>query len=179
MGRRPRTLGVISDTHGYFDPALPALFRGVEAILHAGDVVGREVLEQLKAIAPVIAIAGNNDGPPLSDELPAWRTVDIDGARILILHDLGKPERLRAPASELVSRERPRVVVSGHSHAGRVDVREGILFVNPGSAGKKRFRLLRSAAFLLFRPRAIAARLISLEGRAGDVVASAELPRQR
>ena len=179
MGPRSRTLGVISDTHGHFDPALLELFRGVETILHAGDVVGREVLEQLKSIAPVIAVAGNNDGPPLSDELPPWRIVEIDGERILILHDLGKPERLRGPAAELVARERPRVVVSGHSHAGRVDARDGLLFINPGSAGKKRFRLLRSAAFLLFRPPAIEARLISLEGTIGEVVASAELPRHR
>ena len=179
MRARTLTLGVLSDTHGHFDPALPALFHGVETLLHAGDVVGRQVLEQLKSIAPVIAIAGNNDGPPLSDELPGWRTLEVDGERILILHDLGKPERLRGPASELVAREKPRVVVSGHSHAGRIDVRDGILFLNPGSAGKKRFRLLRSAAFLLFRPGAIEARLVSLEGRVGEVVASAELPRQR
>ena len=179
MPTRVRTFGVVSDTHGHFDPSLPALFRGVEAILHAGDVVGRIVLEQLESIAPVIAVAGNNDGPPLSDELPPWRTLEIDGERILILHDLGKPERLRGPASELVAREQPRVVVSGHSHAGRIDVRDRILFLNPGSAGKKRFRLLRSAAFLLVRPHAIEARLISLEGRIGDVVATAELPRAR
>ena len=177
MAERVRRLGVVSDTHGHFDPCLPALLRGVETILHAGDVVGREVLEQLEMIAPVLAVAGNNDGPPLSDELPPWRTLDIDGERILILHDLGKLERPRAPASGWVAREKPRVVVSGHSHAGRIDVRDGILFLNPGSAGKKRFRLLRSAAFLLFRPRAIEARLVSLEGPIGEVVASVELPR--
>ena len=176
MGARVRTLGVVSDTHGHFDPSLPALFRGVEAILHAGDV-GREVLERLEAIAPVIAIAGNNDGPPLSEQLPPWRSLEIDGEGILILHDLGNPERLRGPASELVARQKPRVVVSGHSHAGRMHVRDGVLFLNPGSAGRKRFRLLRSAAFLLFRPRAIEARLVSLEGRVGDVVESAEVPR--
>jgi putative phosphoesterase len=179
MGANIRTLGVISDTHGHVDSALPELLHGVEAILHAGDIVGREVLQALERIAPVIAIAGNNDRPPLSDELPPWRSVDFDGERILILHDLGKPERIRASAAELVDREKPRVVVSGHSHAGRVDVRDGVLFLNPGSAGKKRFRLLRSAAFLVFRPRAIEARLVSLEGRVGEVVDSGELPRAR
>ncbi|HYX90003.1 MAG TPA: metallophosphoesterase [Myxococcaceae bacterium] len=179
MSDRARTIGVVSDTHGYFDPALPELLSGVEAILHAGDIVGGSVLDALERIAPVIAIVGNNDGPPLSSELPEWRTVELDGERILLVHDLGKPERVRPPAAKLLARERPSIVVSGHSHAGRVDVRDGVLFFNPGSAGKKRFRLLRSAGFLVFHSRVVEARLVSLEGRVGEVVASAQLPRRR
>jgi uncharacterized protein len=179
MGERVRTIGVVSDTHGYFDPALPDLLRGVEVLLHAGDIVGRSILEALELIGPVIAIVGNNDGPPLSNELPEWRTLEFDGERILLLHDLGKPERVRPPAAQLLAREHPSIVVSGHSHAGRVDVRDGVLFFNPGSAGRKRFRLLRSAGFLTFRPRSVEARLVSLEGRVGEIVASAEMPRAR
>src|SRR5919197_2156072 len=176
MSDRARIIGVVSDTHGYFDPALPGLLRGVETILHAGDIVGRSSLEALQRIAPVVAIIGNNDGPPLSSELPEWRTVELDGERILLVHDLGKPERVRPPAAKLLARERPSIVVSGHSHAGRVDVRDGVLFFNPGGAGKKRFRLLRSAGFLVFHPRSVEARLISLEGRVGETVACANLP---
>lgn len=176
---RAKHLGVVSDTHGLFDPALAAVFGGlgVEAILHAGDICGAAVLESLAEVAPVVAIVGNCDSPPLTRELPEYRVETFDGEPILVLHDLGTPDRLRPRAAQLIREHRPRIVVSGHSHQGRVEAREGTLFVNPGSAGRKRFKLLRSVATLTFRPGGIEARLLSLEGEVGRVVAAARIRR--
>lgn len=173
-----RRVGVISDTHGLADPALPRLFRGVDQILHGGDIVGEHVLEALGAIAQVTAIVGNCDGPPLTDTLPPWRVHDVEGERVLILHDLGKPERPTRDARALLERERPTIVISGHSHKGHVEVRDGVLFLNPGSAGRKRFKLQRSAALLVFTARQVEARLLSLEDGPGEVIASARKPRE-
>lgn len=156
-------VGVLSDTHGLFDRKLVDLFAGTDLILHAGDICGQDILEQLSALAPVRAVCGNCDVPPLSVDLPRWRTEEIAGRRILILHELGKPEHLTAEASARIAAERPSVVISGHSHQGRVAVRGGILFLNPGSAGRKRFRLLRSAALLSLTRREAKATLFSLE----------------
>ena len=179
MGELAIQLGVVSDTHGLFDPKLSDLFRGSAFILHAGDVCGQEVLDRLESIAPVLAILGNCDTPPLSLKLPPWRTEAIAGHRILILHDLGKPERLNAAASALIARERPNVVISGHSHLGRIVVRDGILFLNPGSAGRKRFRLLRSAALLSLMPHEVKATLFSLESEKPTAVAHGSCALQR
>ncbi len=173
MRDSPVQIGVVSDTHGLFDPKLTALFAGTDVILHAGDVCGQDVLDQLAAIAPVRAICGNCDVAPLSVALPAWRTEVIAGRRILIVHDLGKPERMTSAASSRVANERPEIVISGHSHQGRIEIRGGILFVNPGSAGRKRFRLLRSAALLSVTRRQAQARLFSLEPAAPAQVAEA------
>jgi len=163
MGELAIQLGVVSDTHGLFDPKLSDLFRGSAFILHAGDVCGQEVLDRLESIAPVLAILGNCDTPPLSLKLPPWRTEAIAGHRILILHDLGKPGHLNAAASALIARERPNVVISGHSHQGRISSYGDVLFVNPGSAGRKRFKLLRSAAVLWLSKNEARAALFSVE----------------
>ena len=163
MGELAIQLGVVSDTHGLFDPKLSDLFRGSAFILHAGDVCGQEVLDRLESIAPVLAIFGNCDTPPLSLKLPPWRTEAIAGHRILILHDLGKPELLNPAASALIARERPNIVISGHSHQGRISIYGDMLFVNPGSAGRKRFKLLRSAAVLSLSKNKARAALFSLE----------------
>jgi uncharacterized protein len=163
MGELAVQLGVLSDTHGMFDPKLCDLFRGSDFILHAGDVCGQEVLDLLEVIAPVLAIFGNCDAAPLSLRLPPWRTEAIAGHRILILHDLGKPERMNLSASALVAREKPNIVISGHSHQGRISISGDVLFVNPGSAGRKRFKLLRSAAVLSLSRNEARAALFSLE----------------
>jgi uncharacterized protein len=156
-------VGVLSDTHGLFDRKLIDLFEGSDVILHAGDVCGQDVLDQLASLAPVRATCGNCDIAPLSVALPRWRTEEIGGHRLLILHELGKPERMTPAASALVANERPNIVISGHSHQGRIAVRDGILFLNPGSAGRKRFRLLRSAALLSLAAGEATATLFSLE----------------
>ena len=122
------TVGLISDTHGLLrEEALTAL-AGVDLILHAGDIGPPEIIERLSGIAPVHAVLGNVDK---GDWLPTVRTIDIESVRVLLLHD--------------ISRFRPtegiRVVVFGHSHKPLVEERSGVLLLNPGSAGPRRFKL--------------------------------------
>lgn len=126
-------IGVISDTHGLFRPEVREAFAGVDHILHSGDIGGVEVLEELRAIAPVTACAGNVDGFRCGD---AGRTarIELGGKRFLLVHirDEAEKELRRAPAD---------VVIFGHSHKP-YDAREGaVWWFNPGSAGPRRFHL--------------------------------------
>lgn len=126
-------IGVISDTHGLLRPEALAALRGSDLVLHAGDVCGPEVLEALREIAPVIAVRGNNDHGAWAATLPETATVSVGGIALLVVHDLATltPEKARGA----------RVVVSGHSHRPAKEVRDGVLYFNPGSAGPRRFRL--------------------------------------
>jgi hypothetical protein len=145
-------LGLVSDSHGLADPALPSLFAGCELILHAGDLVRLEVLAPLAAVAPVRAVRGNNDFGPGLDELPTQLQVELGGVALLLLHDLGPAAHPHPPARRLLADARPRVVVHGHSHRPHAGLHGGVLFVNPGSAGPRRFSLPRSAALLDLEP---------------------------
>ena len=126
------TIGVISDTHGLVRPEALAALAGVARILHAGDVGGPEVLAALAAIAPVTAVRGNNDAGGWARALPLATTVEIEGHAIHLLHDrkalAGDPRRFAA-------------VITGHSHKPLVEEQGGVLFLNPGSAGPRRFKL--------------------------------------
>jgi len=127
-------IGLISDTHGLLrDEAVSALV-GSTLILHAGDIGSAELLQRLGAIAPVHAVRGNNDHGPWAQALPETLTLEVDGRRILVLHDLAQL------ALDPV-REGMDAVVSGHSHRPVVRVVDGVLRVNPGSAGPRRFSL--------------------------------------
>jgi putative phosphoesterase len=170
-------VGVVSDTHGMFDEKLSRLFEGVSLILHGGDVGSPQVLTQLTEIAPVRAVAGNNDVGPWARELPAARVERIDGVPVLVIHELGTPDEPTVKVQFLLQAEAPRVVVSGHSHKGELVEHSGRLFVNPGGAGKKRFKLLRSAAVLEVSANALTARLYSLESEGLEQVAEASVPR--
>lgn len=133
-----QVLGLVSDTHGYFDPHLKEVLRGVERILHAGDIGDEQVMTHLRQIAPVTAIRGNVDE---TSRYPASAVVLWGGMRIRLIHDIHDwADELRAVAVD--------VVVCGHSHAPLVREEEGVLIVNPGSAGKKRFQLPRTCARL-------------------------------
>ena len=126
-----RLVGVIADTHGLVRPEAIDALGGADLILHAGDIGKPEVIEKLESIAPVIAIRGNIDSGEWADAFPESRVVEIGGLSVLMLHNL----------KELGSAEGFDVVVSGHSHKPLVERRGGTLFVNPGSAGQRRFRL--------------------------------------
>jgi len=169
-------IGIVSDTHGMFDEKLVRLFEGVSLILHGGDIGSAAVLTQLSEIAPVRAVLGNNDTGPWARALPAARVERVAGVPVLVVHELGKPEEPVVKVQFLLQAENPRVVVSGHSHQGVVAVHEGRLFVNPGGAGKKRFKLLRSAALLEVSAKKVRARLYSLEAEDLPQVSEAELP---
>lgn len=152
-------VGLIADTHGLYDEQLDRLFARASLILHAGDI-GQGVLERLEQLAPVRAVVGNNDA---GVELPAARVEMAHGVRILVVHELGSVDEPKPSVQFLLQAEAPNVVVSGHSHHGRLDERDGVLFLNPGGAGKKRFKLVRSAALLDISRTSITATLYSLE----------------
>ena len=142
------TIGLISDTHAQLHPGVRRAFRCVDQIWHAGDVGGEAVLEELAALAPVVAIHGNADPPELQQRLPAHRIVECGGVRALLVHHAQDGKRWRAGVTELIAATRPAVVVFGHSHVQYVAEHDGVLFVNPGGGGRRRFRLRRSVAVL-------------------------------
>ena len=129
-----RVVGVISDTHGLLRPEAFEALKGSELIVHAGDIGGPEVIEALRAIAPVVAVRGNNDRGSWAEEFPAYDVVEVNSAFVYVLHDL-KELDLSPEAAGF------RVVVSGHSHKPLAEERRGVLYLNPGSAGPRRFKL--------------------------------------
>jgi uncharacterized protein len=146
MGTR-RSVGLISDTHGFVPEALLKAFAGVECIVHAGDLGRIEVLEALRAVAPVHAVRGNIDGGELRD-LPEALTVEVGGKRISALHIAGAPRRPSSAATRVLTREQPDVFVCGHSHLWVVAEVLGVLWINPGAAGNQGIHTLRTAAIL-------------------------------
>lgn len=127
-------VGVLSDTHGLVRPEALAALAGADLIVHAGDVGGPEVLEALRRVAPVVAVRGNNDRGAWAATLPATEVVEIGGAALYVLHDLGSLDL--DPGAAGFS-----AVIAGHSHRPGADRRAGVLYLNPGSAGPRRFRL--------------------------------------
>ena len=125
---------MISDTHGLLRPEVARLFTKVDLILHAGDIGGPEVLRELRSIAPVIAVRGNNDKGSWAKTIPETETAEIAGFRVYVLHDLKEIDF--EPADR-----RFQIIISGHSHRPSVETRDGVLFMNPGSAGPRRFKL--------------------------------------
>lgn len=142
------TVGLISDTHGYFDPAIPTLFAGVEHILHAGDIGGQAIIDELSAIAPVTAVLGNNDFDPTYRET---EIVELNGCRIFLHHIVGRPHTDRA-LLERIKRSRAEVVLFGHTHERHLDRDDGVLWINPGYFGKPRPFIRRSVARLHLKP---------------------------
>jgi len=134
----PVRIGLVSDTHDLLRPEVLEYLRGSDHILHAGDICGDAVLQALAELAPLTAVRGNNDRGTWAQRLPEAQTVEIAGVAIHLVHDL----------QDLVLPAQARVVVSGHSHQPKVEERDGVLYVNPGSAGPRRFRLPISAAEL-------------------------------
>lgn len=161
-------IGLVSDTHGRFDERLPSLLAGCDRILHAGDVVGREVVEALEAIAPTAAVRGNNDRDPFGASLPEAIVETIGPLRVLVVHEIGRPDRLLPAARRAIEAAGPDVVVHGHSHRPAIERRDGRLFVNPGSAGPRRFRLPRTVGLLELGENSFRVRVLDLEneGRA-------------
>ena len=168
-------IGLVSDTHGLLDPALPALFARCAAILHAGDVVKPAVLDALEALAPVTAVRGNNDEGPVLARLPETVLVPLGPLTALVVHDLGAREAPKPPARAILARRRPEIVVHGHSHRPGVAVIEGRLFVNPGSAGPRRFSLPRTAAVLVARGRRVSIEIFDLAAPGGPAPLGAPL----
>ncbi len=128
------TVGVISDTHGLLRPEAIEALRGSEVIIHAGDVGVPDVLERLKAIAPTIAVRGNIDQGAWAQLLPLSEVVEVGELQLYVLHDLSELD-LDPAAAQFAA------VIYGHSHQPKAELRGGVLFLNPGSAGPRRFAL--------------------------------------
>jgi len=143
-------VGLISDTHGLMRPEALKFLRGADHIIHAGDIGAPEILEQLNELAPVVAVRGNNDTGRWARGVPAVANLNVDGITIHVVHDLA---HLRAKA---------RVVISGHSHKPKVEERDGVLYVNPGSAGPRRFTLPIAVGELKIAKGAVRARIREL-----------------
>jgi putative phosphoesterase len=153
------SLGIISDTHGLVRPEAIEALRGCDRIVHAGDVGGAHVIEELEAIAPVIAVRGNNDHGDWARKLPDRTTFEVGAARIHVIHD-------RTEVDTATLQSGPTLVVSGHSHRPSVSTESGIVFLNPGSAGPRRFRLPISLARCEISGGRVAARIVTLESEA-------------
>jgi putative phosphoesterase len=146
-------IGVISDTHNHFDPKIPALFEGVDHILHGGDIGLPWVILELENIAPVTAVLGNNDE---GLQFKETEVITLEKRKFLVHHIVD----VRQPAEVIqrrISREKPQVVVFGHSHKPFNEVIGKTLYFNPGYAGKPRFNLTRSVAILHCDPTGIRA----------------------
>ena len=141
----PVRIGVISDTHNFLDRRIPSLFAGVHHILHAGDIGQPRLLLELERIAPVTAVAGNTDDPGF--HYRQTEIVEIAG-RTFLLHHIVNPHKLSDSLKARIGGQRPNVVVFGHTHEPFLETVGGILFFNPGYAGKSRFGMERSVAIL-------------------------------
>jgi hypothetical protein len=148
-------VGVISDTHGLVRPEALGALAGSGLIIHAGDVGGPGVLEELGRVAPVVAVRGNNDRGAWAEALPAYEAVEVGKSFVYVLHDLKELDIAPAAAGF-------RVVVSGHSHRPLVEERRGVLYLNPGSAGPRRFKLPVTVARLKLDGAAASAEIINL-----------------
>ena len=134
MKNPPVSIGVISDTHRLLRPEALEALRGSQMIIHAGDIGGQEILDALQALAPVIAVRGNTDHGSWADALPETAVVEAGPALIYVLHDVHALD-LDAAAAGF------RMVVGGHSHKPERTERYGVVYLNPGSAGPRRFQL--------------------------------------
>ena len=137
-------IGLISDTHGFLDPKVPEIFAGVSHILHAGDIGDDSIIVELEAIAPVTAVLGNTDSSP------TFRLTEVVALaqRKFFVHHIVNPHALKENLQLQVARERPDAVVFGHTHKAFCETIGGVLYLNPGYAGKPKFGAERTVAIL-------------------------------
>lgn len=149
-------VGVISDTHGLLRPEALAALTGSEHIIHAGDIGDPEIIPALQKIAPVTAIRGNVDRAPWTNRFPETEVVELAGLHFYIIHDLDALH-LNPRAAGFAA------VISGHSHQPKQEVKDGVLYFNPGSAGPRRFRLPVSIGMLEVSGSKITGKIIELK----------------
>jgi uncharacterized protein len=156
IGRFAAIVGVISDTHGLLRPEALAALRGSNYIIHAGDVGDPKILDQLAAIAPVTAVRGNVDHGAWVQKIPATNLLEVGGVSIYVLHILEELD-LKPEAAKFAA------VVYGHSHVPKQELKNGVLYFNPGSAGPRRFHLPVSVGQLTIKDGKIGAKILLLE----------------
>ncbi len=145
-------VGLVSDTHGLLRPQVAEFLTGSDHIIHAGDICDPRTLEQLAALAPVTAVRGNNDRGAWAELLPETEMLQLGDKYLYVIHDLAEIDIDPAAAGV-------HVVVSGHSHKPLVEHRGSVLYVNPGSPGRRRFKLPVTAAELLIQEGSVTARV--------------------
>jgi uncharacterized protein len=148
-------IGLISDTHDLLRPQAIDFLRGSDFIIHAGDICGSMVIHELARIAPITVVRGNNDRGAWANALPETELVKFGGIFIYVIHDLAQLDIDPHGAGV-------RIVVSGHSHKPVIEHRDGVVFVNPGSAGPRRFKLPVSVAELVVAGGLVSARIVEL-----------------
>ncbi len=148
-------VGLISDTHGLLRPQAVAALQGCDFIVHGGDIGDSAILDALRAMAPLTVVRGNNDREPWARTIAETELLKVGGVLLYAIHDLSRIDI--DPAGAQV-----RVVISGHSHKPKIEERGGVLYVNPGSAGPRRFTLPIAVAELLVDGDAVTARIIEL-----------------
>jgi len=146
---------LISDTHGLLRPEALAFLQGSDFIVHGGDIGNVGILQALAAIAPLTVVRGNNDREPWAEGIAETELVTFGGVQLYAIHDLAQLDIDPRAAGV-------RVVVSGHSHKPKIEERDGVLYVNPGSAGPRRFKLPIAVAELLIDGDAVSARIVEL-----------------
>ena len=156
MLNKPIKISLISDTHNLMRPEAKRALAGVDRILHAGDICDSHVLGELREIAPVVVVRGNNDHGPSAESIPATEAVKFGSVVIYMLHDLGELDLDPQTAGF-------HVVISGHSHRPLVERKGGVLCVNPGSAGPRRFKFPISIGLLEIERGRVEARLLTLQ----------------
>lgn len=149
-------VGVISDTHGLLRPEAAAFLRGSDFLIHAGDIGDAKILKDLAAIAPLTAVRGNNDNGPWAASVQDTEVLRIEDVLIYVIHDLARLDLAPSAAGF-------QVVVSGHSHRPSVEEKGGVLYLNPGSAGPRRFKLPIAVADLVVHGGSVQARITELE----------------
>lgn len=153
-------IGLVSDTHGLLRPEVLRALEGVEHILHAGDVGSTAILDALEALAPVTAVFGNTDGPEVRARVPEVARVELGGLAVVVLH--GHRLRAATPAYAAAAYPAAALVVFGHSHRPVIERIGGMLAVNPGSAGPRRFRDPVTLALAELADGAVRAELVQL-----------------
>jgi uncharacterized protein len=139
MAEGSKSIGLISDTHGLLRGEAFDALRGCEIIIHAGDIGGAEIIEKLSSLAPVVAVRGNTDNEPWAAELPVTAIAEAGSGLIYVLHDVSRIDIDPVAAGF-------RMIVSGHSHKPSLTEHAGVLYVNPGGAGPRRFHLPATVA---------------------------------
>ena len=140
-------IGILSDTHGYFHPALPEYLSEVDLILHAGDIGDAALLDRLETLAPVRAVWGNIDGPTVRRRTPEHQRFETGGLSFWMTHIAGRPGRWQHGMGQALRRDPPDVFVCGHSHILRIErvaALGGMLFINPGAAGRQGFHRVKT-----------------------------------
>jgi putative phosphoesterase len=151
-------IGLISDTHGLLRPEAKAFLRGSDYIVHGGDIGDPRILEELAALAPITAVRGNNDRGPWAGRLHETELLQVGEISVYVIHDLSQLD-IEPQAAGV------HVVVSGHSHKPLVEQRDGVLYVNPGSAGPRRFKLPIAAGELIVTGSSVSARIVEFSGQ--------------